>query len=92
MHFCHNYIYIAHFLVFGWDPILSIFREAQVYPSFMAGFVGVFGLLVFGTCLLFAPMRWFLRRFVLPSPGEGPTEEAMDKGFLKVCCIGDDEQ
>lgn len=64
--------------------VLYFFREAQVFPSFMAGFVSMFGLLVFGTCLLLPPMRWVLRTFFLPAPGEGPSEAAMDEGFLKV--------
>ncbi len=30
------------------------------------------------------PTRWFLERFVLPSPGEGPSPEAQAKGFFDL--------
>ncbi len=55
-----------------------------MYPSFAAGYVSVLGLLVFATALFCPPLKWFLRAFVLPKPGQGPSEAAMDEGFLRV--------
>jgi short subunit dehydrogenase-like uncharacterized protein len=46
------------------------------------------GLFVFGTAFFFPPLQWLLRKFVLPKPGEGPSEEFMDSGFLKVTGYG----
>jgi len=35
-----------------------------------------------------APTRWFLQRFVLPEPGEGPSPESQKKGFYDLRFIG----
>ena len=45
-------------------------------------------LAMLGLLLAFPPSRALLRRFVLPKPGEGPSEEAMKKGFLIVTGLG----
>lgn len=65
-----------------------VYREAAVYPSFMAGFATIFGYLVFASALFFPPLKWVLRKFVLPPPGQGPSEADMDKGFLKITGFG----
>ncbi|KAL5482989.1 hypothetical protein ACEPAI_8218 [Sanghuangporus weigelae] len=37
-----------------------------------------------GACLLlFPPLRWLARK-ILPDPGHGPSDEALEKGFLKM--------
>ena len=61
-----------------------VYKEAAVYPSFMAGYVGVLLLLVLGTVLMCPPLSWAMRRWVLPAPGQGPSEREMDSGFLRV--------
>jgi short subunit dehydrogenase-like uncharacterized protein len=35
-----------------------------------------------------APSRWFLQRFVLPAPGEGPSPESQEKGFYDLRFLG----
>ena len=65
-----------------------VYREAAVYPSFMAGYVNVMGLLVLGTLLMCPPLKHFMQKYVMPQPGEGPSEEEMDRGFLKVTGFG----
>jgi len=66
-----------------------LYSECQVYPNFFAGFVSVMLLLVFGTCLFIPPLRYLLLLLgVVPSPGQGPSEAAMDDGFLKVTAFG----
>lgn len=37
------------------------------------------------------PTRWFLRKFVLPKPGEGPSPEAQAKGFYDLRFTGETE-
>jgi short subunit dehydrogenase-like uncharacterized protein len=64
------------------------YRESVVYSSFMAGFSTIIGLLVFGTALVLPPLKYALKTFVLPLPGQGPSESTMDAGFLKVTCMG----
>lgn len=66
-----------------------IYSEAQVYPNFFAGFVTLMLMIVFGTCLAIPLVLWFmLQSGIMPSPGQGPSESDMDKGFLKVTAIG----
>merc|ERR1711920_1214635 len=38
----------------------------------------------FGCAMVIAPTRWCLRKYCLPKPGEGPTEEQMAAGHLTV--------
>jgi short subunit dehydrogenase-like uncharacterized protein len=35
-----------------------------------------------------APSRWFLQRFVLPAPGEGPSPRSQEKGFYDLRFLG----
>jgi hypothetical protein len=68
---------------------LLFFREAEVYPSYMAGFVTIMGYMITGLVALNPILSWlFLKLGLLPSPGEGPSEERMNHGFLKVTTIG----
>jgi short subunit dehydrogenase-like uncharacterized protein len=46
---------------------------------------GIAGLLVGGAL---PPTRWALERFVLPAPGEGPSEEAQRNGFFDLRFLG----
>ena len=61
-----------------------LYKEAKLYPGFLAGFFEAFTSLMFGLCLLLPPLRWFARKFVLPDPGNGPVVETMDRGFLRI--------
>ena len=37
-----------------------------------------------GLLLYVPPLRFLLRKFVLPAPGEGPSKEQLENGYLKV--------
>jgi len=39
-----------------------IYREAMVYPSFIAGFVNVFTLMIFGTIIFCPPLQYLMRQ------------------------------
>jgi|EP01049_Picozoa_sp_SAG25_P005685 short subunit dehydrogenase-like uncharacterized protein len=69
-----------------------IYAEAKVYPNFFAGFVDVFTMMIFGTCLMCPLWRWLLRTCVLPKPGQGPTPHSMDSNFLRVTTIGEGDK
>lgn len=60
------------------------YSEAQVYASFFAGFITFAGSIMQGSLMLSAHTRALLQKFVFPKPGEGPTEEFMEKAFLQV--------
>lgn len=61
-----------------------VYEEALVYPSFSVGFNEMFSMIIFGTSLFFWPLGWVMRTFVLPKPGEGPSREIMENGFLNL--------
>lgn len=46
------------------------------------------GLAGFMAAGAFAPTRWLLERFVLPAPGEGPSEQAQERGFFDLRFLG----
>lgn len=71
----------------GYSPVL-VYREGMLFPSFFAGVVSLVNMLFFGAALMIPPFEWLLRKFVLPKPGEGPSKEDMDRGFLRVSAIG----
>eukprot|EP00599_Poterioochromonas_sp_BG-1_P007141 CAMPEP_0173148702 /NCGR_PEP_ID=MMETSP1105-20130129/9877_1 /TAXON_ID=2985 /ORGANISM="Ochromonas sp., Strain BG-1" /LENGTH=490 /DNA_ID=CAMNT_0014063407 /DNA_START=339 /DNA_END=1811 /DNA_ORIENTATION=+ len=60
------------------------YKEVQTFPNFFAAYTYVVGLLVFGTAFFLPPLHYILNKYVLPQPGEGPSEAFMDTGFLKV--------
>ena len=45
---------------------------------------------VFGALVLFPPTRYLLKKYVLPTPGQGPSREARDAGKFasEVCAAG----
>lgn len=50
------------------------------------GLTGALGALMLGAAL--PPSRWALERFVLPAPGEGPDEQAQQRGFYDLRFLG----
>jgi short subunit dehydrogenase-like uncharacterized protein len=56
----------------------------QTFPNFYAAFTTIVGLIVFGTAFFLPPFHWLLEKYVLPKPGEGPSDKEMDSKFLKV--------
>ena len=70
------------------------FRYSEV-SSFKKGLTGFLkamvmfiGLVIIQISLKVRPLLWFLRKFFLPSPGEGPSKEIRDNGFFKLDIIG----
>ena len=50
------------------------------------------GLLALTVGAALAPTRWILERFVLPKPGEGPSEQAQKDGFFVIQVFGKTKQ
>merc|ERR1719215_662378 len=61
-----------------------VYSEGQSFSSRSKACKYLLGLVAFVCCLYVPPLRWLLRKYVLPKPGEGPSEEFMKSGFLKV--------
>jgi short subunit dehydrogenase-like uncharacterized protein len=73
----------------NYNPNTLVYKESAVYSNFFEGFSNVMSLVNFGSALMIPPLRWLLRSFVLPKPGEGPSESQMDAGYLKITTIGE---
>jgi len=73
----------------NYNPNTLVYKESAVYSNFFEGFSNVMSLVSFGSALMIPPLRWFLRSYVLPKPGEGPSESQMDAGYLKITTIGE---
>lgn len=57
----------------------------------MAAYGITAGLGLFGLLVSLAPTRWFLKNYMLPKPGEGPSKEARETGFFKHVTLGKTE-
>ena len=64
------------------------YYEGRIYPSFFAGFVDLVYMIIFGTCLQSPVLTDLLYRFVLPKPGEGPSDQLLSDGFLRLTAVG----
>ena len=67
------------------------YREGASFTSFFAAAWYLLGLLAFGVSIYVPPLRWLMRRFVLPKPGQGPSRAAMEKGYLHVLGVAKGE-
>ena len=63
---------------------LFILLSAQSFDGLLAALLNLLGYLVLGIFLYIPPLRYLLRKFVLPKPGEGPSDESMAEGFLHL--------
>ncbi|KAH8110427.1 Saccharopine dehydrogenase-domain-containing protein [Phellopilus nigrolimitatus] len=63
------------------------YSESVAAGGPLSAFVISLGLALSGACLFFfPPVRWLLRK-LLPAPGQGPSDEALEKGFFKATNI-----
>ncbi len=78
-------------------PMTREFRysEAMMTGPGFGGRMGAYGLAgglgLFAALAAIAPTRSFLKSFVLPKPGEGPSKEARETGFFKHVVLGKTE-
>ncbi len=63
------------------------YSEMMIVPNAAAASMVAGGLGAFLAAAAFAPTRAALKRFALPSPGEGPAAAAREKGFYNVLFI-----
>jgi short subunit dehydrogenase-like uncharacterized protein len=61
------------------------YREARAHPNLFAALSDTIGTFAGLTALNITPLRWLMVKLgMLPAPGEGPSEKAMDGFFLVV--------
>lgn len=68
-----------------------VYCEGQAWSSMFGAVKYLIGLMLFGLAIVIPPIRAFLRAYVLPAPGQGPSEESMSKGFLVVTGVGENK-
>lgn len=61
-----------------------VYCEGQAFSGLCKAVMYLAGLALFGLGLAIPPIRALLRKYVLPKPGEGPSEEFMNSGFLAI--------
>uniref|UniRef100_A0A7S2TZH4 Saccharopine dehydrogenase NADP binding domain-containing protein n=1 Tax=Lotharella oceanica TaxID=641309 RepID=A0A7S2TZH4_9EUKA len=68
------------------------YSEGMSHDSFMRAFVITLGTILLAVSAFNPILGYFMRKFVLPKPGEGATDEEMERGYLKVTGVGTGEK
>jgi short subunit dehydrogenase-like uncharacterized protein len=71
----------------GNNTLLS-YEESWIHESFKSAFITWFGTIFAGTALLNPVTGNLMKKFVLPKPGQGPSQKQMDHGYLLVSGVG----
>lgn len=71
---------------FRYDEAILAGRGLRGRTSAMGIASGIGGFLALAAL---PPTRWFLQKFVVPKPGEGPSPEAQAKGFYDLRFVGE---
>eukprot|EP00656_Telonema_subtile_P031370 TRINITY_DN3433_c0_g1_i2.p1 TRINITY_DN3433_c0_g1~~TRINITY_DN3433_c0_g1_i2.p1 ORF type:complete len:433 (-),score=123.55 TRINITY_DN3433_c0_g1_i2:213-1511(-) len=73
----------------GYSPNL-VYSEQMMSSSFVKSLFTYIAMVVFAVMLYIRPTRWFLKRFVLPAPGQGPSMEVCEKASygMLFCATG----
>ena len=68
------------------------YSEVTSYPKGLKGYIRSYLMLISlgltKMLMSFRPTFWFLRKFYLPQPGEGPSKERRENGYFKVFLNG----
>jgi len=70
----------------GYGPNVK-YCEGTSFKSLFAAVLYVLGYIFYGIGIYTPPLRWIMTSFFLPKPGQGPSEEAMDAGYLHLTGI-----
>merc|ERR1712187_939255 len=70
----------------GYGPNVK-YTEGTAFKSFFGALFYVLGYMLYGIGMYVAPLRYLMRTFYLPKPGEGPSEEFMNAGYLHITGI-----
>jgi len=70
------------------------YDESDFCASKTGAVVGTVGIGVFGVAFMTPPLRWLMRKTILPRQGDGPSEELRENGYSHVYVVaeGEDEQ
>ena len=71
----------------GYAPNFT-YDESDFCASKTAARLGTLALGVFGACFITPPLRWLMRKTILPAQGEGPSEHTRETGFSNIYVVG----
>lgn len=54
----------------------------------MKATIGAVGGRAFMLAMAFSPVRWLLKRYVLPRPGQGPSQSVRENGYYDLILVG----
>eukprot|EP01061_Rhynchopus_euleeides_P000379 TRINITY_DN1024_c0_g1_i2.p1 TRINITY_DN1024_c0_g1~~TRINITY_DN1024_c0_g1_i2.p1 ORF type:complete len:506 (+),score=167.27 TRINITY_DN1024_c0_g1_i2:36-1520(+) len=68
------------------------YEEGQVASGFLSALCQFLEVLVAAAVVAFPPALWAARKYVLPKPGQGPSEKFMNTGFLHITSTAEFEE
>ena len=63
------------------------YDESDLCASKTSAIAGTVGLGLFGLAFVTTPLRWLMRKTILPRQGEGPSEELRENGYSHVYVV-----
>lgn len=63
------------------------YDESDFCTSKSAAIAGTVGLAAFGIAFVTSPLRWLMRKTILPRQGDGPSEELRENGYSHVYVV-----
>eukprot|EP01064_Diplonema_japonicum_P006032 TRINITY_DN139_c1_g1_i2.p1 TRINITY_DN139_c1_g1~~TRINITY_DN139_c1_g1_i2.p1 ORF type:complete len:477 (+),score=193.25 TRINITY_DN139_c1_g1_i2:46-1476(+) len=67
------------------------YKEGNVVPSFFAAMCAMCQMVCMGAVVAFPPLLSLVRKYVLPKPGQGPSVQSMDNGWLHLSAVAEGE-
>lgn len=71
----------------GYAPTFT-YDESDLCASKTKARLGTLALGVFGAAFITPPLRWLMRKTILPAQGEGPSEHTRETGFSNIYVVG----
>ena len=68
-----------------------VYDESDLCKSKRHAILGTAGLGLFGVAFVTAPLRWLMRKTILPKQGDGPSEELRENGYSHVYVVAKGE-
>jgi short subunit dehydrogenase-like uncharacterized protein len=67
------------------------YDESDLCKSRKSANLGALALGLFGVCFVTPPLRWMMRKTILPAQGQGPNEDTLNNGYSHVYVVAKGE-
>lgn len=68
------------------------YDESDLCKSRKSANLGALALGLFGVCFVTPPLRWIMRKTILPAQGQGPSEDTLNNGYSHVYVVAKGEK